>query len=104
MILEIAELTVEPGNEAAFFANVAAGVALFRRAKGCHGMTLLHSPEAPGRYRLLVRWQAVENHTVDFRGSEDFVGWRRLTASYFAAPPVIVNWSIAVEGFGFQGG
>ena len=100
MILEIAEIKIRPGTDAEFLRNVAAGVALFRRAKGCRGMELRQSSEAPGQYRLLVRWETVDNHLVDFRGSEDFLEWRRLTATYFAEPPVVINWSLAVEGFG----
>ena len=45
---------------------------LFKRAKGCTGMTLQRSVEMPARYRLFVQWDTVENHTVDFRGSADF--------------------------------
>ena len=63
-------------------------------------MELRQSPEAPSEYRLLVRWQTLENHTVDFRGSADFLEWRKLTAHCFAEPPVIKNWSGAVAGFG----
>jgi quinol monooxygenase YgiN len=102
MILEIAELKVKPDAEAAFLRNVAEGVAIFQRAKGCDGMRLCRSPdEAPGEYRLLVLWQTVENHTVDFRGSADFQAWLGLTKPCYAAPPVIKNWSVAVDGFGF---
>jgi quinol monooxygenase YgiN len=102
MILEIAELKIKPGVEAEFERNVAAGIEIFRNAKGCRGMALRRSPEeAPGEYRLLVLWQTVENHTVDFRGSDDFQKWRALTVPCYAEPPVIKNWSVAVEGFGF---
>jgi heme-degrading monooxygenase HmoA len=102
MILEIAEIKIKPGAEDEFVRNVATGVAIFKRAKGCQGMELKQSPEAPGEYRLLVRWQTLENHTVDFRGSADFLEWRKLTAHCFAEPPVIKNWSGAVDGFGFS--
>jgi quinol monooxygenase YgiN len=101
MILEIAELKIRKEAEEEFVRNVATGVSIFRRAKGCEGVKLMRSPEAPGEYRLLVCWRTIENHIVDFRGSDDFGGWRKLTAHCFAEPPVIKNWEVAVAGFGF---
>ena len=78
MILEIAQIDVKPGMEAEFEAGVAKAAPLFRRAKGCGGLELQRSIEKPNRYRLLVRWETLEDHTVAFRGSDDFQEWRRL--------------------------
>jgi len=89
MILELAEIDVTPGLEAAFEAGVAAARPLFGRATGCHGLELRRSIERPGRYRLIVRWETVENHTVDFRGSADFQEWRKLVGHCFASPPSV---------------
>jgi heme-degrading monooxygenase HmoA len=89
MILEIAQIDVKPGMEAAFEAGVAQAAPIFARAKGCKGMELQRSIEMPSRYRLFVRWETVENHTVDFRGSPDFQEWRKLVGHCFAAPPVV---------------
>ena len=102
MIIEIAEIKIRPEAEDEFVRNVETGFAIFNRAKGCLGVELRQSSEAPGEYRLLVRWETVENHTVDFRGSADFLDWRKLTAHCFAEPPTIKNWNVAVKGFGFQ--
>jgi len=103
MILEIAELTLMPGAEAEFLRNAASEVEIFRRAKGCRGMQIRQTPEAPGTFRLLVLWETLQNHTVDFRGSDDFTIWRALTVPHYAEPPVIKNWSVALDGFGFAG-
>src|SRR4051794_11382620 len=72
MILEIAQIEVKAGMEPAFEEGVTKAAPIFQRAKGCKGMELQRSLEQPARYRLFVRWQALENHTVDFRGSADF--------------------------------
>ncbi len=72
MILEIAQITVKAGMENRFEAGVAEAKPLFQRAKGCLSMELVRSVEFPGRYRLLVGWETLENHTVDFRNSDDF--------------------------------
>src|SRR5260221_7437293 len=43
----------------------------------------------PARYRLFVKWETVENRTVDFRGSPDFAEWCNLVGYRFAAPPEV---------------
>jgi heme-degrading monooxygenase HmoA len=99
MILEIAQIDVKPGMEAAFEAGVAQAVPLFRRAKGCLTMELQRSIELPSRYRLFVRWETLENHTVDFRGSEDFQAWRGLVGHCFERPPEVEHTAVALTGF-----
>ena len=99
MIREIAEIDVKPGLEAEFEANVAKAAPLFKRAKGCSGMELQRSIERPSRYRLVVQWETVENHTVDFRGSSDFQEWRKLVGHCFASPPAIEHTTRVVQGF-----
>jgi heme-degrading monooxygenase HmoA len=99
MILEIAQIDVKPGLEAEFEAGVTKAAPLFKRAKGCRGMNLQRSIEKPARYRLIVKWETLENHTVDFRGSEDFQAWRKLVGHCFVAPPEVEHTQQAVEGF-----
>jgi quinol monooxygenase YgiN len=99
MITEIAQIDVEPGTEAEFEKAVEQAVPIFRRAKGCRSMELRRSIEKPTRYRLLVGWDTVENHTVDFRGSADFQEWRKLVAHCFASPPDVEHVNQVVKGF-----
>ncbi len=99
MILEIAQIAVKPGLEAAFEEGVRKAAPLFRRAKGCHGLELQRSIEKPARYRLFVRWETLENHTVDFRGSEDFKAWRELVGHCFDGAPEVEHTSQVVKGF-----
>ena len=87
MITEIALIDVKPGSEKDFEAAVAKAKPLFLRAKGGKGFELHKSIEKPSRYRLVAKWETLENHTVDFRSSEDFTAWRALVGPYFAAPP-----------------
>src|SRR5438105_13264708 len=86
MITEIAQIDVKPGTEKDFEAAVAKARPLFLRAKGAKGFELHKSIEKPQRYRLLARWETLEHHTVDFRGSEDFAAWRALVGPYFRKP------------------
>jgi heme-degrading monooxygenase HmoA len=89
MITEIAQIDVKPGTEKDFEAAAAKARPLFLRAKGGIGFELHKSIEKPSRYRLLAKWETLENHTVDFRGSADFAEWRGLVGQYFASPPEV---------------
>jgi len=99
MVTEIAQIEIKPGMEAEFEAGVAKAAPLFKRAKGCSGMSLQRSHEKPQRYRLFVQWGTLENHTVDFRGSADFQEWRKLVGHCFAAPPDVEHVREVAKAF-----
>jgi heme-degrading monooxygenase HmoA len=99
MILEIAQIDVKPGMENEFEAGVKRAAPIFQRAKGCKGMSLQHSIEKPARYRLFVKWDTLENHTVDFRASPDFQEWRKLVGHCFATPPDVEHVQEKVHAF-----
>jgi len=99
MFLEIAQIDVKAGLESEFEAGVQKAAPLFKRAKGCGGMLLWRSVEQPARYRLVVQWATVENHTGDFRGSADFADWRKLVGHCFATPPQVEHVREVVKGF-----
>ncbi len=98
-VLEVALLTIKPGMEAEFEAGVRRAVPLFQRAQGCRGMEVRRFVEKPHLYHLLVRWDTLENHTVDFRGSEDFQEWRRCVGHCFLVPPEVHHTVETVHGF-----
>ena len=99
MILEIAHITVKTGMEQDFEEGVKKAAAVFARAKGCKGMELQRSIEKPNLYRLFVKWETLENHTLDFRGSEDFKEWRGLVGHCFDGAPQVEHTRQAVKGF-----
>jgi heme-degrading monooxygenase HmoA len=99
MFFEIAEIEVKPGEEGLFEAGVAKALPLFQRAKGCRGMELQRSVEKPSKYRLVVKWETVEDHTVHFRDSDDFQEWRKLAGAHFASPPVVEHTHTVFAGF-----
>jgi len=83
MITEIAQIDVKPGTEKDFEAAVAKARPLFLRAKGGKGFELHKSIERPSRYRLMAKWETLENHTVDFRGVGRFRGVARAGRAVF---------------------
>lgn len=96
MILEIATIDIKDGLADEFEAAVSKATPIFRRAKGCRGVTLERSIESPLSYRLLVRWDTIENHTVDFQKSSDFAEWRKLVAHCFAVLPTVEHTRCAL--------
>lgn len=95
MILEIADIRIKPGQQAAFEKAVHIGMAtIFPKAKGFRGHQIRHSIESPERYVLLLEWDTLEDHTVGFRGSPAFAEWRRLVSEYFAEPPFVEHFEL----------
>jgi heme-degrading monooxygenase HmoA len=95
MILEIAELRIQPGKQAEFDAAIRRGVAeVISKCTGYLGHQISHGVESPERYVLMIYWQTLENHTVDFRGSPAFATWRDIVASFFAAPPAVEHFTL----------
>lgn len=89
MIHEIATLTIDPARSDEFEAAVAAARPHFETARGFVSFGLQRSIETPGRYRLVVGWESVEAHMVDFRESEGFQAWRALAGPFFTEPPSV---------------
>jgi quinol monooxygenase YgiN len=90
LITEIATLTIDPANAAAFEAAVAQAAPLFKSDPGCQSMALERIIENPAEYRLLVRWDSVEAH-MSFRETSTFQKWRGLAEPFFVAPPRVVH-------------
>jgi quinol monooxygenase YgiN len=89
MIQEIASILVKAGSEQQFEAGVAKAKPLFLRSKGCHGVQLYRSIENPLQYTLVVDWETVDHHMVDFRQSDEFQQWRELVGPSFQQPPQV---------------
>ena len=68
MILEIADIRIPAGQNAAFEAAVEHGLAtVASQAKGFKGATVNRGIESPERYVLQIFWDTLEDHTVGFR-------------------------------------
>ena len=97
MITEIAQIEIKPGSEKDFEDAIAKAQPIFKRCKGWKSFELHRSIEKPQRYRLHIKWETLENHTVDFRGSENFAEWRALVGPHFAAPPEVEHTDTVVS-------
>lgn len=95
MILELADIRIRPGTQAEFDAAVQRGAStVIAQAKGYVRHEIRKGIESPERYLLLIIWQTLENHTVDFRGSPAFAEWRAIVGPYFAQPPAVEHFAL----------
>ncbi len=97
MILELADIRIQPGKGAEFDAAIERGVeTVIAKAKGFRGYQVHKGIESPERYLLMIRWETLENHTVDFRGSAAFAEWRAIVGPWFAAPPQVEHFELLI--------
>ena len=98
MILEIADIRIAPGQQAAFDAAIQLGVdTVASRAKGFRGYKVNRGVESPERYILMIYWDTLEDHTVGFREGALFAQWRAIVGPFFAAPPVVEHFTLVAK-------
>ena len=98
MILEIADIRIIPGKAAEFDAAIQRGVeTVASKSKGFRGYKVNKSVESPERYLLMIYWDTLENHTIDFREGPLFPQWRAIVGPFFAAPPAVEHFTLLVK-------
>jgi heme-degrading monooxygenase HmoA len=98
MILEHADIRIQPGQQAAFEEAIQRGLtSVVARAKGMRGFKVNQGIESPERYVLQIFWDTLEAHTVGFRESPLFAEWRAIVGPYFAQPPVVEHFTLLVK-------
>ena len=98
MILEIADIRIPPGQQAAFEAAIAHGLtSVVSQARGYKGHKVNHGIENPERYVLQIFWETLEDHTVAFRQGPLFPQWRAIVGPYFAVPPVVEHFTLVTK-------
>jgi heme-degrading monooxygenase HmoA len=103
MILELADIRIQPGQQAAFDAALQKGLdTVVARAQGFRGFKINRGIESPERYLLMIFWDTLEDHTVHFRGGPLFPEWRAIVGPFFAAPPVVEHFDLVAKSAGPQ--
>jgi len=98
MILEVADIRIAPGQQTAFDEAIVRGVdTVIAKAKGFRGYKVNKGIESPERYILMIFWDTLENHTVDFRQSEGFQQWRAIVGPFFAIPPAVEHFTLLAK-------
>ncbi|MDO9091161.1 MAG: antibiotic biosynthesis monooxygenase [Rubrivivax sp.] len=98
MILEIADIRIPPGQNAAFEEAIQRGLdTVASRALGFKGAKVNRGIESPERYILQIFWDTLEDHTVGFRQGPLFPQWRAIVGPFFAAPPVVEHFELVTR-------
>lgn len=98
MILELVDIRIQPGQQAAFDEAIQRAIStVVSKARGFQGFKVNKGIENPERYILQIFWDTLENHTVDFRGSPAFTEWRAIVGPFFAGPPVVEHFDLLTE-------
>ena len=87
MVLEVADINVQPGKESEFEAAYRGAVEVLRSTPGCQSVRMTRGIESPSRFVLLVEWDSVDAHEQNFRNSERFTTWRAAIGPFFDGPP-----------------
>jgi heme-degrading monooxygenase HmoA len=98
MILELADIRIHPGQNAAFEEAIQRGLqTVIHNAKGFQGYKVNRGIESAERYVLQVFWATLEDHTVGFRQSPAFAEWRAIVGPYFAGAPVVEHFDLVAK-------
>jgi heme-degrading monooxygenase HmoA len=95
MILEVADIRIAPGQNAAFEEALQRALAtVMNQAQGMQGWKVDKGIESPERYLLQIFWATLEDHTVAFREGPLFPQWRALIGPFFAQPPQVEHFDL----------
>ncbi len=98
MILELADIRIQPGQQTAFNEAIERGLrTVISGARGFKGFKVNQGIENPERYVLQIFWATLEDHTVGFRESPEFANWRAIVGPFFAAPPVVEHFELLMK-------
>lgn len=98
MILELADIRIAPGQQAAFDEAIQRGLAtVISQTKGFRGFKINKGVESPERYLLMIFWDTLEDHTVGFRQGPLFAQWRAIVGPFFAQPPQVEHFTLLAK-------
>ena len=98
MILEIADIQIQPGQQAAFEEALQRAVkTVASQAQGFRGYKINKGLESPERYLLMIFWDTLEDHTVGFRQGPLFAQWRAIVGPFFATPPQVEHFTLVAK-------
>jgi heme-degrading monooxygenase HmoA len=85
MFIENATLVIVEGKEAEFEAAYRKAKSALTSAKGCRSARLTRCVEQPQVYRLIVEWDTIENHMVDYQNGPSKAAFGGVLSPFIAA-------------------
>jgi heme-degrading monooxygenase HmoA len=98
MILELADIRIPAGQNAAFEEAIERGLkTVVGQAGGFQGFKVNRGIENPQRYILQIFWDTLEDHTVGFRQSPLFAQWRAIVGPFFDGAPTVEHFDLVTR-------
>jgi heme-degrading monooxygenase HmoA len=97
MILEVAILNVKIGQEKQFEIDFATAGRFISSIKGYVKHSLQKCLEQSNKYILLVNWENLEDHTVGFRQSAEYLEWKKSLHHYYDPFPTVEHYVTIIE-------
>ena len=97
MILEVAILNVKGGQEKQFEIDFAIAGQFISSIKGYVKHSLRKCVEQQNKYILLVDWENLEDHTIRFRQSAEYLEWKNILHHYYDPFPTVEHYETGIE-------
>lgn len=97
MILEVAILNVKDGQQKQFETDFATAGQFISSIKGYVKHSLRKCLEHNNKYILLVDWENLDDHTIGFRQSSQYLEWKRLLHHYYDPSPTVEHYETIIE-------
>ena len=92
MILEAVMLQVKPGTEKEYESAFREASTIISSMNGYISHELQRCMEVNGKYLLLVKWETLEDHTVGFRQSKEYLEWKKILHHFYDPFPVVEHF------------
>lgn len=92
MITEVAILNVIPGKEMEFENDFRIAGQYISAIPGYIKHSLSKCLEQQNKYLLTVEWVSLEDHTIGFRQSPEYLEWKRLLHHYYNPFPTVEHY------------
>lgn len=92
MILEVAILNIKEGAEIDFENDFKNASKFISAIKGYLNHSLSKCIEQKNKYLLLVNWDTLNDHTIGFRQSKEYLEWKRLLHPYYDPFPIVEHY------------
>ncbi|SEM53567.1 Heme-degrading monooxygenase HmoA [bacterium A37T11] len=97
MITEAAILYVKKELQANFEKDFKTAGAYISSIAGYRKHSLSKCIEQPDKYLLLVEWETLEDHTIGFRESAEYLEWKKLLHHYYDPFPIVEHFEGVID-------
>lgn len=97
MILEVVLLDIKETMDKEFEQSFSIAQEILSSIDGYISHQLQKCIEKENRYILLVQWETLQAHTVNFRESKQYLEWKELLHHYYSPFPDVEHFSVVFD-------